>query len=246
MIAESGFEYFACLQRAGAGRGLTGPQVPHTPGRTVEDRFCEDAAQIEVVGMRLVGEPHGVGKGVVPGALVVDRIALWIASRQRLDQGAFRRADPGDQREGGAGRIIGASKRCGLAGLVPQFPREIVVRPGCVGDSPMSHRTVRVRLQRLREAGDRFLMMVAKAPVEATIEPMLGVRRGGGHLPGVGAEIIRIVHIASSSISNEVGPRRADYCRQQSLTQRCFYLTPIRRTVNDRFPPIQSTASVVR
>jgi hypothetical protein len=26
----------------------------------------------------------------------------------------------------------------------------------------------------------------------------MGARRGGGHLPGVGAEIIRIVHVASA------------------------------------------------
>src|SRR5262252_7881127 len=99
--------------------------------------------------MRLVGEPHGVGKGVVPGTLVVDRIAPWIASRQRLDQGALRRADATGQREGFAGRVIGASERCGLAARVLQFPREIVVRPDRVGDTPMSHRTVWICLKRL-------------------------------------------------------------------------------------------------
>ena len=65
--------------------------------------------------MRLVCKPHGVGKGVVPGALVVDGGGLWITGRQRLDQRAFGRADPADQREGGAGRVIGADERCSLA-----------------------------------------------------------------------------------------------------------------------------------
>jgi hypothetical protein len=157
--------------------------------------------------MRLLCEPHGVGKGVVPRALVVDGVALRITGRQRLDQRAFGRADTADQREGGAGRVIGASKRCGLASRVLQFPREVVVRPDRIGDAPMSDRAVRVPLQRLREAGDRFLMMVAKAPVEAAVEPTLGVRRGGGHLPGVGPEIIRVVHVSSSSIFGEVARR---------------------------------------
>src|SRR6516164_2542561 len=139
--------------------------------------------------MRLVYEPHGVGEGVVPGSLVVDRIALWIAGWQRLDQRAFRRADATGEREGGAGRIIGASERCGLAGRVLQFPREIVVRPGRIRDAPMSHRAVSVRLQRLFEAADRFLMVVAKAPVETTIEPTLGIRRSGSHVSGVRPEI---------------------------------------------------------
>ena len=46
--------------------------------------------------MRLVCEPHGIGKGVVPGALVVDWIALRITGRQRLDQRAFGCADTAD------------------------------------------------------------------------------------------------------------------------------------------------------
>src|SRR5215472_7713245 len=71
----------------------------------------------------------------------------------------------------------------------------------------MSHRAVRVRLQRLRETGDCFLMVVAKAPVEAAVEPTLGVRRGSGRLPGVAPEIIRVVHVRSSSIFDEVARR---------------------------------------
>ena len=67
-IAEGGLEHLARLERAGAGRGLAGAQVPHAPGRAVKDRFREDGAQIEVVGMRPVRSAHGVGKGVVPGA----------------------------------------------------------------------------------------------------------------------------------------------------------------------------------
>jgi hypothetical protein len=158
--------------------------------------------------MRLVRQAHDVGKGVVPGALVVDRVALRIAGRQRLDQRAFRRGDAADQREGSAGRIMGAGERRCLTGGILQFPGVVVVGPDRVGDAPMGHGTVRVGLQRLLEAGDGLLMVVAEAPVEATVEPTLGVRRNGGHLPGVGAEIIGIVHVAASSISGEVGRGR--------------------------------------
>src|SRR5215472_13333424 len=166
--------------------------------------------------MRLVYEPHGVGKGVVPGPLVVDRVALWITGRQRLDQRAFRGGDAADQREGSAGRVIGAGERRGLTGGVLQFPGVVVVWPDRVRDTPMRHGTVRVRLQRLLEAGDSFLMVVAKAPVEATLEPTLGIRRAGGHLPGVRPEIIGVVHIASLSIPGKVGPRPKLFaCRAQ-------------------------------
>src|SRR5215831_17177463 len=147
--------------------------------------------------MRLVYEPHGVGKGVVPGPLVVDRVALWITGRQRRLS----------QRRGRAPRPY----RRG-----PAVPRGVVVWPDRVRDTPMRHGTVRVRRQRLLEAGDSFLMVVAKAPVEATLEPTLGIRRAGGHLPGVRPEIIGVVHIASLSIPGKVGPRPKLFaCRAQ-------------------------------
>src|SRR5216683_3813193 len=153
--------------------------------------------------MRLVREAHGVGKGVVPGTLVVDGVALWIAGGQRLDQRALRCGNAAGQREGSTGRAMGAGERRGLTSGVLQFPGVVVVWPDRVGDAPMGHGTVRVGLQRLLEASDSLLMVVAEAPVEATVEPTLGVRQGGGHLPGVGAEIIRIVHVASAPISDE-------------------------------------------
>src|SRR6516165_7263025 len=120
--------------------------------------------------MHLMRKAHGVGKGVVPGALVVDGVALRIAGRQRLDQRALRRGDVTDHCKGSAGRIVGASQRGGLTSGVLQFPGEVIVWPDRVGDTPMSHGAVRVPLQRFLEAGDRFLMVVAKAPVEAAAE----------------------------------------------------------------------------
>jgi hypothetical protein len=40
----------------------------------------------------------------------------------------------------------------------------------------MRHSAIWVRRQRLLEAGDGFLVVVAEAPVEATVEPALGLR----------------------------------------------------------------------
>ena len=204
-IAEAGLEQVARLERAGGGCGLAGARVPHAPGCPVEDRFHEDGAQIEVIGMRPMREPHGVGEGIVPGALVVDGLALWVARGQRLDQRALRRGDAVYEREGVARGVIGTGERLGFAGGVLQLPGEVVVRPDRVGDAPMGHRTFRIDRQRLLEAGDRFLMVKAKAPVEAAVEPALGLRRFDGHLAGVGAEIIRIVHGAPFAISRSLG-----------------------------------------
>ena len=112
--------------------------------------------------MGLVRRPHGVGKGIVPGPLIVDGVMLRITGRQRLDQRALRRGDAIDQFEGSVGRIIGASQRRRLTRGILEFPGKVVVRPDRIGDTPMSHGAVRVRLQRLLKAGDCFLMMVAK------------------------------------------------------------------------------------
>ena len=63
--------------------------------------------------MRLVREAHGVGKGVIPGALVVNGVALWIAGGQRLDQRALRRGDAAGECQGSAGLVMGAGE-CGF------------------------------------------------------------------------------------------------------------------------------------
>src|SRR5271156_4985694 len=86
--------------------------------------------------MRLVREAHGVGKGVVPRALVVDRVALRIASRQRLDQRPFRRGGPAGQRGRRVGRVMSAGERRGLAGGGGPVPRGVRVGGGCWWGAP--------------------------------------------------------------------------------------------------------------
>ena len=86
--------------------------------------------------MGLVRGPHGVGKGIVPRALIVDRVALRITGRQRLDQRPLGQSDATDQCEGSVGRIVGASERRRFSRGILQFPREVIVRPHRIGDTP--------------------------------------------------------------------------------------------------------------
>jgi len=59
-------------------------------------------------------ETHRVGKGVVPRALVVDRIALRVTGGQRLDQRAFPGRNTVAQGKRGPGSIMGSGKRRSL------------------------------------------------------------------------------------------------------------------------------------
>ena len=192
--AERAFQNLARFSGAGVGRGFAGALVPHPPRCAVHDRLDEDVPYVEVVGMRLMDAAHGIGEGIVPGRLVLDHVALRIARGQCLDQRAFRRGDVGCKCERHVGGIVGTAERCGLAARIHQFPRKIVVRARGIADAPMCHGTVGIGGQRLLEAADRLFMVKSKAPVEATIEPALRVRRSGGHCPRIWADVIRIVH----------------------------------------------------
>ncbi len=195
--SEGGVEHLLRLERAGVVGGRAGAQIPHLPGRAVHNRFDEDGTDVEVAAVRLVGAAHGVGEGIVPGALVLDRVTLGEAGGERLDQGTLGRGDAVGEGQGGLGGVIGAGEGAGLGAGVPHLPREVVVGADGVGDAPMGHGAVRVGRQCGLEAVDRLLVVEAEAPVQAAGEPKLGDRGCGGDLAGVGAEIVGvIVHVA--------------------------------------------------
>ena len=80
-IAKRELEHLTRLERTGAGGRHRRCANPTSPGRAVEDRFDEDRTNIEVTGVRVMRQAHGVGEGIVPGTLVVDGVALRISGR---------------------------------------------------------------------------------------------------------------------------------------------------------------------
>ena len=68
---------------------------------------------------------HGIGKRVVPGPLVVDRIALRVAGGQRLDQGTLRCGRTVAKGKRGAGGVISAGECCSFASSILQFPETV-------------------------------------------------------------------------------------------------------------------------
>jgi hypothetical protein len=193
-VAEGALQHLDRLLGAGAGRRLAGLEVPHQPGRLVHDRLGEHRAQVEIVRMGMEQLAHLDGEGLVPGGLVLDRLALRVARRQRSDQRLFDRRGVGRGGQCALHGVVRGFERALLAGRIVAVPRKIVVRPGGVGDAPVRHGTAGISLQRLLEALDRLGVVEAVEPVQAAIEPELRLRRRGGDGPLVGTEIVIVVH----------------------------------------------------
>lgn len=72
--------------------------------------------------MRLVDRTHGVGVSVVPGGEILDRCVLWIALRDRFDQGSLEGGDtvlePIRPRDG----LSCLSQGIGLLVVLERFP----------------------------------------------------------------------------------------------------------------------------
>ena len=81
------------LQGVGALGRLAGLEVPHLPGRLVHDRIDEDAADVEIVRVRVLAADHALVHGLA--CAVEERSALgeisgltgWIRHRPGMDDG---------------------------------------------------------------------------------------------------------------------------------------------------------------
>ncbi len=193
---EQALEQLLRLLRPGLLGNATAREVPHLPRRLVHDRFGQHAADVEIIAEAGVDLAHLLGEGLVPGRLVLDRIALGIAGRQGADQRLLDRRVAIDQGERRLHRVVGGGQSLGLAGRIVEMPRQVVVRARRIGDAPLRHRAGRVVLQRLAEAFDRLGVVEAEDPVQAAVEPDLRLGRFGGDRAGIGTEIV-VVHVSS-------------------------------------------------
>ncbi|MNQ93000.1 hypothetical protein D3C85_1084440 [compost metagenome] len=74
------------------------------------------------------------------------------------------------------------------------IPALVVVGTRGVGDAPVGHCAIAVVFDRLAKTADGFIVVVAVAPGQSTIEPELGLGRTGRHRAAVGAQIVIVVH----------------------------------------------------
>src|SRR5262249_7145410 len=86
--------------------------------------------------------------------------------------------------------MLKAALRRGLSLVCTMLlPGQIVEGSRRIGDAPMHKGAAGVGFQRLLETLDTFLMIETVAPVQADIEPALGLRRSGGDRAPIGAEV---------------------------------------------------------
>ncbi len=174
-VAHRAFQHGPRLLGAGALARAAGAQVPHLPGRLVHDRLGEDGDDLQVGRMRPVDLAHRLRIGGVPRHHVIDRLSLRIARAQRLDQQVFDGRQPLDAGQRLLQGVIRHGQRLRPPGRIVEMPRQVVVRPGRIGDAPVSHGAGRVCLGRLAEALDRLAVVIGIGPVKPAIEPELRI-----------------------------------------------------------------------
>ena len=125
---------------------------------------------------------------------------LLIPARQGFDQLVFNIR--GAVRKGACLLYVLAGAPGGrVCFLFPVLtPGEVVEGPGAVGCAPMRHRAFGIVVEGSEEAFDAFLLVEAKAPIQAQVEPALGFRRRCGHGPAVRPKV-KAIHLAIRLLS---------------------------------------------
>ena len=150
--------------------------------------------------MGLVHLAHCVGIGVVPGSEVFDICRFRIAQRNGINQSLFKRCQLGRICLGTIDRRPRRLQRVRLLVLFEGFPGLVVIGANGIGDAPIGHGTVRISLQRLSEALNRFFMMIGEHPDQPAIKPLLGLWR----VRCDGARIVSKIIICHESLSTKL------------------------------------------
>ena len=202
-----------CLGRRRALGRAAALEVPHLPGREIEQRLGEDRAHLAALGMRPERHAHGIGEVAVPGRHVRDRLGLRIAGGQRRDHRPLPVRRVTRRRKSGPRRGMGGGGLPGLPGRVHPCPGQVVVGPDRVGDAPMRHRAARIGGERPFETGHRLVVIVGVGPDQPAVEPALRFRIRRRHRKAVIAQIEAVVvHAASFAAARDastIPPPRA-------------------------------------
>ena len=110
-----------------------------------------------------------------------------VALLQRPDQRLLHRGCAVEMRQRGLRRLSGLGHGLFQLLFYEGIPTLVVVGARSVGDAPVGHRAIAVVLDRLVKATYGFVVVVAVAPQQTTIEPALGLGRMGRHRAAVSA-----------------------------------------------------------
>ncbi len=169
------FQHLDRLGRVCAFSYVASFQIPKRPWGAVHDRLGKQSRYVQIIGELCVDLPHSIGEIIVPCVHGFGRLASRVTQGQRLDQFRLGLAHVFDLGQGILRSVI--RPRDGPHGIVfvKRLPRFVVVTAGSIRDAPIGDGTIRVGLGGFLKAGNRFVMVIAKAPHKAAIEPHLCV-----------------------------------------------------------------------
>ena len=187
---QGGLDDLNRLQRVGPLGRHAVFQIPKFPRRAHHQRFGCQGRDVVILGKISVDGPHGIGIVIVPLMEDIQVVALFRlkAAGHRLAQRLLDGRYFGVRREDDRLlRILVARRdRHRPAGRRHFIPRDVVIRPGSIGDAPVAHGTIWIEFDHLLEASYRFLVMKGIAPVQAAIVPSLRLIRFGRNRPRIG------------------------------------------------------------
>ena len=206
-------EHVPDLARRGAGPRLTGLEIPELPGGARHEGVGEEGADVRIARKLAVDPAHGVRVGLRPDREVGGLAVRGAADRHRLHERPFHPGRPVAKRERPPGRGMGHLEPFRPLGRVELLPLAVVVGARRVGDAPVRHGAVGIRLGGAAKAAQRLLEVEAVGPREAVVEPRLRVGRAGrdraGIRPGIEVVVQRSQRVHRAVAPGAVGPVRS-------------------------------------
>ena len=176
---HGGFERGAGLGDPGTGRTVG---LPVIPAGGVHERFGKDGSDVGVIGILVMQVAHGADEGLIPFAVVGDRVRV-VEHEQRIDHVPLA-----------LGAVVDALERvtdrfeAGALGVVRQAGVAAVgIGPGGVSQAEIRHGMIRIVARSFLVGSDGLRKVKTPGHAQALVEKGLGFGRIGRNRPAVSA-----------------------------------------------------------
>ena len=164
-------EHVPDFARRGAGARLPGLEVPELPGSAGHEGVGEEGADVRIIGKLAMDPAHGARIVLGPRREVRGFPVRRAADRHRFRERPFDPGGPVAKGERPPRRGVSLLELSRQLGRVELLPLAVVVGARRIGDAPVRHGAVGVRLGGPAEATERLLEVEAVGPRKAVVEP---------------------------------------------------------------------------